>query len=241
MNTFMPNLNHGRLALLFATLVGGSAALSPLSAEIIEQPPVIKEAALEVDGYDDLRGSLEPDDLTAAGDVFLLTFDDDKIFPASTGTPPSLPTLELEEQTISFHAPNPNWWRVLPDNPWMYFSARQGLSLRGLAIEPDQLYFTFQEPVSHVGLVLCNILAESGNKVVFYSDADGKDVVEEVEVSGGENKVEADGTPRGYKVFVGAHSPQGIRRVGFSFVGENVDQNYQRGFDNLAWKNLEPK
>lgn len=234
----MPNHSPCFLVRSVALLAITGAACSPLSAEIISQPPVIKEAALEVDGYDDLRGSIEPDELTAAGEVFLLTFDDDKMFPPSPTTPSSLPILELDGQTISFHAPNPNWWRVLPDNPWMYFSARQGLNLRGLAIEPDQLYFTFQKPVSHVGLVLCNILAESGNKVVFYSDADGKDVVEEVEVSGGENKVEADGTPRGYKVFVGAHSPKGIRRVGFSFDGENVDQNYQRGFDNLAWKNL---
>lgn len=183
-------------------------------------------------------GNISLNDMAVVPNLRMITFDDQKAFstdPKATTLPTVIVTDPGPEQIIQFNAPNANWWQVLADNKWMYHSASQSLSLRGLPMQPEELYLTFSQPVSHVGFVMCNMVSPEGTTVLFYGDKEGTDIVQEVKVEGGEKHVEANGTKRGSKTFVGVHAPDGIRRIGFSFEGANESELYMRGLDDLVW------
>lgn len=195
--------------------------------------------AAEIDAS---AGNLPLAELNAMGEIATVTFDDESKF-SPYGPAEGFPRLliggstpETAKLVITFSGPNTNWWQVLAGNPWMYHSANQSINLRGLPATPGEVYFTFSQPVEAVGFVLCNVIKPAGDKVNFYRDEAGLELIESVQLSGGEVHVEADGTPRGQKIFVGLKDSGGIRRVGFDLPANNVNNAYHRGFDDLTWK-----
>jgi hypothetical protein len=185
------------------------------------------------------QGNLGASDFNNLEGRKTLTFENPEKFPpGETITSIVVPKAAKDgsEQVVRFHAPNKNWWLVGGKNPFMVYSGKQSLIVRGHPAMPGELYITFSQPVHDVAFVLCNMQNGTGDKVLFYKDEDGSALDIEVEIKGGV-KLTQDGVPRGPKIFVGAKSKDGIRRIGFSFKNANGGSvNMLRCLDDLGFK-----
>jgi hypothetical protein len=192
------------------------------------------------------QGNLGASDFNKLEGRKTLTFEDTVKFPPTYDTQEPIASIVIpkaakdgSEQVIRFHAPNKNWWLVW-NNPYTVsyavYSGKQSLIVRGLPATPGDLYITFSQPVRYVAFVLCNILNETGDKILFFKDEDGMDLAEEVEIKGGVKLTER-GVQHGPKIFVGVKSQEGIRRIGFSFKNVNGESvNMARFLDDLGFK-----
>ncbi|MEK6793768.1 MAG: right-handed parallel beta-helix repeat-containing protein [Spirochaetota bacterium] len=131
--------------------------------------------------------------------------------------------------TVRFNAVNGNWWHIV-ESADLASSGKQSILLRGIPAVRDDLYITFSKPMEAVGFVINNIAEESGARVSFYSDRDGRKLEKELSIPG---KVNDDGL--GIRAFVSCRSAAGIMRIGFDFQKGNANKISNRTLDDLSF------
>jgi len=230
----------GLCSFLCAAAIWTGTSSLPLHASDVTDPGYAKRAPFSGENPDGSFGSIDCQRLENLAQRRTIDFDDVANFPPGE-TLHSITLTDLQKDSeplvIEFHAPNKNWWSINPDNQFMSSSPKQSLIVRDIPTTPDETYLTFSQPVHYVGFALCNVLNEKGDKIVFFKDAEGREIAETVEVAGGQKLTDVTGMPRGMSVFVGAYCKEGIRRVGFSFAKPNGSEKpSNRGIDDLSFQ-----